>query len=85
MRVSPKLLFLPPAGPCDPGVPPYRLDLKQNYMCAIRRKLSIEKALSSQKCTRTRLRCMAVLLKFNIQFLNTLENYCIIIRNSLAL
>lgn len=47
MRVPPKLLFLPPADPCDPGVPPYRLDLKQNYICAIRRKLSIEKAFSS--------------------------------------
>ncbi|KAG2737844.1 hypothetical protein P692DRAFT_20760702 [Suillus brevipes Sb2] len=57
-----------------PGVPPHRLDLKVNCICAIQRNLSVEKGLVRN----ARVRVTALHRRFvEVQLLNNLEHHCI--------
>ncbi|KAG2076746.1 hypothetical protein BDR04DRAFT_1044225 [Suillus decipiens] len=54
-----------------PGVPPHRLDLKQNCVCAIQRNISVEKGL----VINARVRSASSFIK--VQLINTFESRCI--------
>lgn len=62
------------AMPSAPGVPPHRLDLKLDCICAIQRNLSMEKGLVRN----ARVRITALHRRFvEVQLLNNLEIHCI--------
>jgi hypothetical protein len=57
-----------------PGVPPHRVDLKQNCICAIQRNLSVEKGLVRN----ARVRIVALHRRFvEVQLINTFKSHCI--------